>query len=69
MAIHPDYRRRKLGKFLMNESLQTLKEMGLQKVSLHVTNSNYPARLLYESLGFKKMQSIYIFTNKLENIN
>ena len=67
LAIHPDYRRKKLAILLMNESIQSLKEMGSQEVRLHVTKSNDPARLLYETLGFEKVKSTYAITQKIEN--
>jgi len=50
-AIHPDYQNKGLGKILVRESLQFIREMG-QQVKLEVHENNKIAKHLYEKFGF-----------------
>ena len=58
IAIHPDYRRRGLGKLLMSRAEEELKRMGCRRVFLEVRVSNYPAIKLYQKLGYIKLKVI-----------
>lgn len=53
IAIHPDYRRRGLGKMLLTHLLEEAVARGAAKASLEVRRSNTAARHMYEKLGFK----------------
>ncbi len=55
IAITPTYQGRGLGRFLLKESLKRLKEKGVKKVFLEVSNNNKKALGLYSKLGFKKL--------------
>ncbi len=52
IAVHPDYRRRGLGKQLISEFIRFAGERNLSLLTLEVRESNAPAISLYESLGF-----------------
>lgn len=52
VAVHPDYRGKKIGKKLMKELINTLKKEGSTDITLEVRKSNIVAQNLYESLGF-----------------
>ena len=52
LAIHPDFRGRRLGARLANRVLRRLRADGARSFSLEVRATNRPARRLYESLGF-----------------
>jgi len=54
-AIHPFYRRRGLGKILLNHILEEVRKRGIKRVTLEVRKSNYAAQNLYEGFGFKKV--------------
>lgn len=56
LAIHPDFRRRKLGYNSMVLSILTLKEMGMKELILLVTVGN-PAQRIYEAVGFKTKET------------
>jgi len=57
IAVLPEFRRRGIGRSLMNEALRRLKEIyKVKEVYLEVRVSNYPAISLYEKLGFKKVK-------------
>lgn len=64
LAIHPEHRRRGLGRALLVHSIHNLfkVEPHLKKIYLAVTVSN-PATALYESVGFKKVNdsSTYVW--------
>ncbi len=60
LAVHPDYRRKKLGKLLMIKSILALQSLQKKELFLHVTTSN-PALVLYETLGFVKKDSRWVF--------
>ena len=54
IGIHPDYRRRRLGKPLLTAGLEYLASIGVDHVELEVDGANTPATRLYFSLGFTK---------------
>lgn len=54
IAVHPDYRRRGIGKILLEECLSRLREKA-EEVSLEVRKSNYPAISLYRKFGFREI--------------
>jgi ribosomal protein S18 acetylase RimI-like enzyme len=54
VGIHPDYRRRGLGKLLMTSSIVRAAENGMKDLILEVDIDNQRAIALYEQLGFKK---------------
>ena len=52
-AIHPDYRRRGLGRLFLTHLLEEAISMGATKATLEVRRSNIAARELYEDFGFR----------------
>lgn len=55
LGVHPDFRRRGIGRALMLELMHRCREMEIKRGLLDVKESNHPAIALYESLGFKKV--------------
>ncbi len=53
LAVHPDYRRRGIATALVENILEELKVNACRFLYLEVRISNYTARKLYESFGFK----------------
>ncbi len=53
-AVHPDHRRRGLGRRLMEDLIRECSERGCGSVSLEVRGSNIPARTLYGQFGFRQ---------------
>lgn len=52
IAVHPDFRGRKIGEKIVQELLQTAKDNKAAHVTLEVRASNDVARSLYKKLGF-----------------
>lgn len=52
IAVHPEYRGRRLGQCLMERTLQVAQELKAVKVTLEVKESNAPAIALYMKNGF-----------------
>lgn len=52
IAVHPDYRRRGLGRALMQTLEQDARERGLLQIALEVRASNASAIALYEGTGY-----------------
>lgn len=53
IAVHPDYRGRKIGEKLVRALLQTAKDNNASSVTLEVRATNEAARRLYKRLGFE----------------
>jgi len=53
VAVHPDHRRKGIGRTLTQHALGALRRYGERETWLQVRNDNVPAIDLYHSLGFK----------------
>jgi ribosomal protein S18 acetylase RimI-like enzyme/predicted GNAT family acetyltransferase len=56
VGIHPDFRRRGLGKALMLSSMKRAAKNGMETMILEADVDNYRALNLYRRVGFKKKQ-------------
>jgi ribosomal protein S18 acetylase RimI-like enzyme len=56
--VHPEYRGKGWGKYLLKKVLETAQERQKPVVSLHVRYNNWVARALYQRLGFRKYNTI-----------
>jgi len=56
LAVLPAFRRRGIGRNLMNAALNRLTERNAETVALEVRCSNVIAQALYEKLGFKRTE-------------
>lgn len=52
LAVHPDYRRRGIGRLLLKSLIQAGKKRGLRRLTLEVRKSNLAAQKLYMEFGF-----------------
>lgn len=55
VAVHPDFRGKKIGRLLMTELIRRVLVKGALKMTLEVRLSNHIAQKLYQSLGFEPM--------------
>ena len=55
VAVHPDHRRKGIGRALVEELERLLQEQGNECLTLEVRASNTPAKTLYFDLGFNQV--------------
>ena len=55
VAVHPDHRKKGLGKQILNRALQEADARGIHQIFLEVRVSNTAARALYASCGFNNV--------------
>ena len=66
-GVHPDHRRRGLGRVIVTAGMAYLREKGASVVRLEVDHSNKPARELYLSLGFNLADETVWYELNLED--
>ena len=54
VAVHPEFRRRGVGIFLMIKAIEEARERSASSVTLEVRRSNTAARQMYRKLGFEE---------------
>lgn len=68
IVVSERYRRRGLGKALLQESMKELKSRGIDTIYLEVRVSNMPARTLYTHIGFEEIgKRKYFYSNPVED--
>lgn len=55
VAVHPDYRRRSIGRGMLEAAMELIKTRGGETVVLEAERQNIAAQELYRSLGFTKV--------------
>ncbi len=58
VAVHPNYRRRGIGRALMQQAIAHVEQRGGGLVALRVAADNRPALALYEHLGFRRLDGM-----------
>jgi len=53
LAVRPSYRREGLGTALVNDAIESIRDIGLGQLSVNTQEKNAPSRKLYEKLGFR----------------
>ncbi len=67
-TVAPAYRRQGLGTLFMNYLFEQVKKEHAEKIVLEVREANYPARCLYEKMGFQIIgKRIGYYTRTREN--
>ena len=70
VCVHPDYRRRGIGKDMVVYAMKRLQEEGISKVSLIAFTSNDIGNAFWKTIGWTKREDLnyYDFTLNEENI-
>ena len=59
VGVVPEHRGKGLGRALLLQALHSFRQLGFHRAALEVTAENEPAVRLYESLGFRTVQTLY----------
>jgi len=59
-------RRKGIGRYAMEVALTEMRKLGYRHMVLDVKSDNYPAQLMYLSMGFQKLSSTYNAKKRLE---
>jgi GNAT superfamily N-acetyltransferase len=55
LAVHPDFRGRGIGRFLMDECVCRCRQAGVKTLALHTTEFMEVGRRMYERMGFVRV--------------
>ncbi len=66
MAVHPDYRRRKIAHQMAEKALNALKEQGIYKTHIFCYENNNMGQGFWKDFGFKKRDDIYVFAYRTD---
>jgi ribosomal protein S18 acetylase RimI-like enzyme len=58
LGVHPDQRRRGIGRALMDAAVKRARRAGKRRMTLETTEAMEPAQRLYESMGFRRGQDV-----------
>ena len=61
LGVHSDFSRRGFGKEMVRYAIDLARQTGMMEVRLDVLKGNLPAERLYESLGFRCVDTIPMF--------
>ena len=65
LAVHPDHQSTGIGRHMMQEAENCLREMGCPKINLQIRSSNSAVMAFYKALGFKPDNAVS-FGKRLE---
>jgi GNAT superfamily N-acetyltransferase len=65
-AVHPDARRKGIGRMLLQKSIEEYKARGVKRASLEAIKENTAAILLYKELGYKIKDELIFFKGNVE---
>ena len=65
-AVHPDYRRRHIGKAMAEKAIEQIAKCGIEKTHIFCYSDNLTGQNFWKSLGFQRREDIFDFsiTNK-----
>jgi GNAT superfamily N-acetyltransferase len=55
LAVHPDYRGRRISRALMEECIRRCRKQGIKTMALHTADIMHVAMSLYEKMGFQRI--------------
>lgn len=63
LVVHPNYQGKGIAKLMLNKAIEIAKENNYKAIRLDIVPSNTPAIKLYESIGFKYVDTIDLKRN------
>lgn len=67
LAVHQDYRRKRIGRTLVECCLAKLNKAGIIKCHLFVLRDNSEGMDFWDHIGFDKRKDIYIYSTNITN--
>ena len=67
MGVEPEYRGKKIGKILLAKGLSYLAKEGMHTAMLTVDDHNKPAKNLYQTLGFKLLNTSLWYEKRVDS--
>ncbi len=64
LAVHPNFRRRGLGAFLITAAERALREQGIQVIAVLIEDWNQPSLALFEDAGYVLNRDIHYLTKR-----
>jgi len=65
-AVHPDFRRREIGKQMITQLIGKLSPQRRTRITLVVCERNLSAQLFFRSLGFRAVSVVYGFYEEID---
>lgn len=57
-AVHPDYRRRHIGKAMVEKAVEQISECGIKKTQIYCYKDNSAGQEFWQSLGFDRTENV-----------
>ncbi len=67
LAVHPEWRRRGIGRRLVERCLQTLQGVGIQKCHLFIFNDNTGGMVFWKTLGWEHRLDISLMSRTIDS--
>jgi ribosomal protein S18 acetylase RimI-like enzyme len=66
LAVAPSYRKKGIGKMLVNQALSKLAAIGLSRCTIHTFAKNYAGRKFWKHIGWTERPDVKIITKDIE---
>ncbi len=63
-AVHPDYRRKHIGRSLVLEATAKIAESGINKTQIYCYKDNVTGQSFWQSMGFNRTDNVLFETNR-----
>ena len=63
-AVHPDYRRKHIGKALVQKATEKIAQSGINKTQIYCYKDNVTGQSFWRSMGFNRTDNVLFETNR-----
>ncbi len=67
-AVHPDYRRRHIGRAMAKKAIEKLAESGIEKTHIFCYSDNTTGQNFWRNLGFQRREELFDFSIETKDI-
>ncbi len=61
-AVHPDYRRRHIGRAMVEKAIKKITENGIAKTQIYCYKDNFTGQKFWQSMGFDRTENVLFET-------